>query len=80
MPLHQIEEPICFEDASKFKEWCTTMDKERKALERNRTWELVDLPKKKEVVELKSIYKVKFHVDRTVQKYKARLIAHGYMQ
>ena len=36
------------------------MDEEIKALEKNKTWELVDLPNGREVVGLKWIYKIKY--------------------
>lgn len=52
---------------------------EMKALERNKTWELVELPEGK-VVGLKWIYKMKYKPDGSIQKYKARLVARGYMQ
>ncbi|KAL0345417.1 UNVERIFIED_CONTAM: Retrovirus-related Pol polyprotein from transposon TNT 1-94 [Sesamum radiatum] len=56
------------------------MDIEMKALENNKTWELVNLPSGKEVIGLKWIYKLKFKPDGSIQKHKARLVARGYMQ
>ena len=54
------------------------MDEEMKSLERSNTWELVDLPKGKKVVGLKSMYKIKYKPDGSIQKHKARLVARGY--
>ena len=51
-----------------------------KALERNKMWGLLDIPYEKEVVGLKWIYKIEYQVDGSVPKYKARLVAHEYMQ
>ncbi|KAI9157376.1 hypothetical protein LWI28_021571 [Acer negundo] len=56
------------------------MDEEIKALEKHKTWELVDLPDNKEVVGLKWVYKTKYRSIGSIQKYKARLVAKGYMQ
>lgn len=51
-----------------------------KALEKNNTWELQDLLEEKEVMGLKWVYKVKCKTNGTVKKFKARLVAGGYMQ
>ena len=56
------------------------MDEEVKALEKHDTWELIDLPSGKEKVGLKWVYKLKFRPDGSIQKYKVRLVARGYMQ
>ena len=49
-------------------------------LEKNETWELVDLPKGKKAVGCKWVYAVKFKVDVSLECYKARLVSKGYMQ
>ena len=49
-----------------------------KSLERNNTWELVDLLKGNKVVGLKWVYKLKYKQDGSIQKHKARLVARGY--
>ncbi|CAM8880777.1 unnamed protein product [Rhodiola kirilowii] len=56
------------------------MNKEIKALEDNHTWILTDLPRDKTLVDCKWIYKVKFHSDGSVERYKARLVARGFTQ
>ena len=56
------------------------MDDEIGMIEKNKTWELVKLPKEKEVIGLKWIYKTKYNEDGSVQKHKARLVARGYSQ
>ena len=45
-----VEDPIHFEEAVKDKKWIDAMDEEMNAIEKNNTWELVDLPKGKEVI------------------------------
>ena len=62
------------------KEWCAGTDDEIEALKQHNTWELVELPKGKEKVGLKRIYKVKYIYDGSIQKYKDRLVARGYTQ
>ncbi|XP_058004740.1 retrovirus-related Pol polyprotein from transposon RE2 isoform X2 [Hevea brasiliensis] len=78
--LAQIEELDSFEEAVKSNKWPVVMDEKMKALEKNKTWELVDLLLGKEVVGLKRVYKLKYKPDGSVQKHKARIVAHGYMQ
>ena len=45
---------------------------------RNDTWDLVILPKGKDVIDTKWVYKTKYKSDGTIDKYKARLVAKGY--
>lgn len=40
----------------------------------------MELPPNKKVVQLKWIYKTKYHSDDRIQRYKARLVAKGYTQ
>ena len=56
------------------------MDDKIATIEKNKTWELVDLPKVKTVIGLKLIYKTKFKKDGSIQKHKPRLVAKGYLQ
>ena len=46
-------------------------------MERNSTWDLVDLPDNKNCIGVKWIYKTKLNVDGDVEKYKARFVAHA---
>ena len=72
-----IEEAItCSEKA----EWIQAMETEIKSLKENDVWELVELPKGKKTVGSKWVYKVKTGADRSVEWYKARLVAQGYTQ
>lgn len=56
----------------------TTMEKKIQALEKNQTWDLVDLPKGKKPISSKWLYKVKLNADDTLKRCKARLVAKGY--
>ena len=56
------------------------MAKEMQAIERNSTWKLVDVPKGKNVVGLKWVFRTKYNADGGIQKHKAHLLAKGYSQ
>ena len=46
----------------------------------NNTWQLVDLPPGRKLVQCKWVYKRKFTADDSPLKYKSRLVAKGYSQ
>ena len=54
-------EPQTFEDATKENVWAKAMDEKIASIERNHTWELVDLPSGRDVTGLKWIYKTKYN-------------------
>lgn len=60
--------------------WIEAMKDEMESLIENKTWKLVDLPKGKNIVGCKWVYKIKTNADGTIQKYKARLVAQGFTQ
>lgn len=45
------------------------------ALEKNRTWEIVDRVLGKNIVDFKWIFKTKYRVDGSLERYKARSVA-----
>ena len=51
-----------------------------KSLRDNHTWDLVELPRDRKTVGSKWIYKVEIKADRSIERYKARLVAQGYTQ
>ncbi|KZV23158.1 hypothetical protein F511_04997 [Dorcoceras hygrometricum] len=51
-----------------------------KALVKNKTWELMPLPKDKKTVGCKWVFNVKLNSDGSLERYKARLVARGYTQ
>ncbi|KAJ4764255.1 polyprotein [Rhynchospora pubera] len=75
-----VVEPESFEEAVQEEVWRNAMEDEIKMIVKNKTWELVEKPKEKDVVGLKWIYKTKTNPDGSVQKCKARLVAKGYSQ
>ena len=46
----QIDDPLTFEDVVKDEVWAQAMDEELECIEKNQTWELVDVPKYKDVI------------------------------
>ena len=56
------------------------MADELSTLERTSTWDLVPLPSGVVPITCKWVFKVKTHSDSTVERYKARLMAHGFQQ
>jgi hypothetical protein len=49
-------------------------------VEKNRTWELADLPRGHSTITLKWMFKLKRDEVGAIVKHKARLVAHGFMQ
>ena len=61
-------------------EWKDAMREEMSALENNKTWEIVERPKGKNIVDYKWIFTLKYKADGSFKKHKARLVAKGYTQ
>lgn len=73
-------EPKCVTEAIKDPAWCDAMLVELNALERNNTWQIVQLPAGQSVVTCKWLFKLKFNSDGTLERHKARLVARGFTQ
>jgi Reverse transcriptase (RNA-dependent DNA polymerase) len=73
-------EPTNFWVAKTIPVWCTTIEEELKALEKNKTWTLMSLPKGKKPVGCKWVYKIKYNSDVTIERHKARLVAKCFTQ
>ncbi|KAL0342994.1 UNVERIFIED_CONTAM: Retrovirus-related Pol polyprotein from transposon TNT 1-94 [Sesamum angustifolium] len=78
--LSTIQEPSNYLQAKGCKEWEDAMSQELCALEKNNTWEVVDLPKGKKAIGSKWVFKVKLNADGSIDRYKACLVAKGYYQ
>lgn len=73
-------EPRCFKQAVLDEILRIPMDMEMKALNRNHTLELVDLPKDRKPIGCKWVYKIKHKETGEINRYKARLVAKGFSQ
>lgn len=56
------------------------MEAELASIEKNKTWELVDLPKNRKAISLKWVFKMKKDPSGKIIKHKARIVAKGYVQ
>jgi hypothetical protein len=56
------------------------MDEELFALHKIDTWDLVPQPPSKSVVGCRWVYKIKTNSNRSIERYKARLVAKAYSQ
>eukprot|EP00253_Pinus_taeda_P003787 PITA_03787 len=56
------------------------MNEEIGAIEKSKTWELVDLPEGKKAIGVKWVYKTKSNAEGKIDMHKARLIVKGYKQ
>jgi hypothetical protein len=74
----QIPNPNSFDEAKAEKKWVNAMQEGIDALAEKRTWDLVKLPKEKNVVGYKWVYKTKHDSNGNVSKHKARLVAKEY--
>ncbi|XP_070043055.1 uncharacterized protein [Nicotiana tomentosiformis] len=58
--ISTLTDPKTFSEASKDKRWIEAMEMEIKALEDNKIWSIVDLPKGEKAIGSKWVYKIKY--------------------
>ncbi|KAH9678583.1 retrovirus-related pol polyprotein from transposon RE1 [Citrus sinensis] len=78
--LSAVSIPNSVQEALKDPKWKAAMNDEMRSLQKNQTWELVDLPPGKKPVGCRWIYTIKYKADGSIERYKARLVAKGYTQ
>ena len=72
--------PNSVQEALKDPKWKEAMNEEMKSLQKNSTWEVVDLPEGKTPVGCRWVFTIKYKADGTIEQFKARLVAKGYTQ
>jgi hypothetical protein len=78
--LQSVVIPSDWRAAKQDPKWHDAMLEEMATLEKNKTWELVSLPKEKKPVKCKWVYTVKQDPNGKIERYKAGLVAKGYSQ
>jgi hypothetical protein len=73
-------QPTSFKEASPDPHWVQAMNQDIDSIEKNKTWDLVDLPKHKKSIDVKWVYKTKLNEKVHIEKHKARLVAKGFSQ
>lgn len=61
-------------------EWKQAISNELAAHDENKTWKIVDRPKTGTTIRAKWVFKLKKDLNGQIEKYKARLVARGFMQ
>ena len=78
--LDSVSLPTNWKLAKEDPKWKEAMLEEMRALEKNRTWELVNLLQGKQPVRFKWGFTIKNTLEGKVERYKARLVAKGFTQ
>ena len=73
-------EPLTVDEALKKSVWKEAMIAELNSIEKNHTWDLVTLPPNQHKIGVKWVFKQKLNPDGSIAKYKARLVARGFLQ
>ena len=76
----QMDDPLTFEEVVEDEVWEQAMDEEIECIEKNQTSKLVNVPKDKDVINVKWIYNTKQDGNGNVQKHKERLVPRGFTQ
>lgn len=74
------DEPINYKEASKDKRWKDACVHEIDSINKNETWILVEKPPGVKVIGLRWVFKIKRNAHGSINKFKSRLVAKGYVQ
>ncbi|CAL2238911.1 unnamed protein product [Prunus armeniaca] len=72
--------PTKLQDALSNPKWMDAMNVEMNALNKNKTWDLVPLPRWKKALECIWVFTLKHKANSSIDRYKARLVVKGYTQ
>ena len=79
----QLEEPQTYAEALQSpnaEQWTAAMNEEMASLQENKTWSLEERPTDAQLISAKWVFKVKMDAQGNVERFKARLVARGFMQ
>lgn len=78
--IDSVQIPKSIEEALKDSGWRKAVSDEISALNKNRTWEISELPPGKKPVGCKWLFTIKHKADGSIERLKARLVAKGFTQ
>ena len=67
-------------DANHGRRWRKAIEEELQNLENHQTWEYGELPLGRKAIGSKWVFKVKYHLDGSVARFKVRLVTQGFFQ
>lgn len=74
----QVPQTLC--QALENNNWEDVMREQMNALKRNKTYDVVDLTKRKKTIECKWVFVLNYKADGSLERYKVRLVAKGYTE
>jgi hypothetical protein len=81
---HLSVEPQTYEEAMsesvEGERWKKAMESELESMEKNKAWELTELPPGRTAISTKWVYRYKWDENGNIIRYKARLVARGFSQ
>ncbi|XP_048440370.1 uncharacterized mitochondrial protein AtMg00820-like [Pyrus x bretschneideri] len=80
LALFTNQDPTTFEEDVKFEKWRQAMDQKIQAIDKNNTWELMELPSEGKTIGVKWVFKTKLNENGEMDKYKEKLVAKGLCQ
>lgn len=80
MSITSNSEPRFYHQAIRHHHWRDAMHYELSVLEANNSWSIAPLLSDKHSIGCKWIYKIKYRSDGSTERYKACLVAKGYLK
>jgi hypothetical protein len=81
--VREEDEPETYAQAMRSPEsdkWKIATEEELNALNRNNTWDIVDKPANRKIMDNRWVFRIKRNADGSIERYKARLVVKGFQQ